>query len=134
MLQLTQVCMERKALRPVAATCLFCFTLCEEYGLEISTTERRLQTFFHFYMETPTSNSWKKGKEPTFFISFAVLFPAPIWTMLRGAEMFSGEKKIFSFVFTLIRSLKKSRQNLALAALSVPTVTRPRPATAQPWN
>lgn len=133
MLQLTQVCTERKALRPVAATCLFCFTLCEEYGLEISTTERRLQIFFHFYMETPTNNSWKKGKEPTFSISFAVLSPAPIWTMLRAAEMFSGEK-IFSFLFTLIRSLKKSRQNLALAALSVPTVTRPRPATAQPWN
>lgn len=54
--------------------------------------------------------------------------------MLRAAEMLSGEKMIFSFLFTLLSSLKKFRQNLVFAALREPIVAWPRPTTGQLCN
>lgn len=69
----------------------------------------------------------EQGK-PTFSISLSVLPLAPRTTIPKAAERLSGEKKIFSFLFLLLSSLKKSRQNLALAALREHIVVLQSPA------
>lgn len=56
-------------------------------------------------------------ERPTFSICSSVLPLAPRTTIPKAADRLSGEKKMFSFLFLLFSSLKKSRQNLALAAL-----------------
>lgn len=56
-------------------------------------------------------------QRPTFSICSSVLPLAPRTTIPKAADRLSGEKKMFSFLFLLFSSLKKSRQNLALAAL-----------------
>lgn len=60
---------------------------------------------------------FSEQRKPTFSISLSVLPLAPRTTIPKAAERLSGEKKMFSFLFILLNSLKKSRQNLALAAL-----------------
>lgn len=57
------------------------------------------------------------SERPTFSICSSVLPLAPRTTIPKAADRLSGEKKMFSFLFLLFSSLKKSRQNLALAAL-----------------
>lgn len=100
----------------------------------VARTARRLLLLFHFHMWASNSSSQEKEKKLTFSISSAVLPLAPSWTMLRETEMLSGEKTIFSFLFTLLSSLKKSRQKLAFAALREPIVGWPSPTTGQLCN
>lgn len=83
---------------------------------------------FVSYLATIPSSEQRK---PTFSICSSVLPLAPRTTIPKAAERLSGEKKMFSFLFLLLSSLKKSRQNLALAALREHIVALRLPATRE---
>lgn len=80
----------------------------------------------HYQPRVPGEQS-----KPTFSICLSVLPLAPRRTIPKAAERLNGEKKMFSFLFILLSSLKKSRQNLALAAQSEPIMMLSMPATRE---
>lgn len=97
------------------------------FGCLGATPDGTISLFAHVLPLVPFSEQ----RKPTFSISSSVLPLAPRTTIPKAAERLSGEKKMFSFLFLLLSSLKKSRQNLALAALREHIVALRLPATRE---